>query len=983
MAAESASSLVRYIHHLASLDGDTSISDADLLDRFTAHRDEGAFSALVSRYGCLVLAVCRRVVGNEVEAEDAFQATFLVLALKASQITDPALLANWLHGVAYFTARNAKIARIRRQTREQKVIEMKRTDQETQRLGSFELSEVLDEELARLPAKLSQPIILCELQGLSRKDAAQRLNCPEGTLSSRLARARQHLLARLLERGFTLSAGGLTVMLSQSAAEAAVTSSLLASTVRLNTLIASTHGLTAAGVPVQISSLATKALKMLFLSKLKLTSAALVLIGVLAGAGLLWGQGYFPPAAPDPQLELASQERTMVTATQEVSSRRIVTGRVLDPDGKPVPGARLFALKVPATPKNDLDLEIPERGVTKADGSFRIELPSADVDPTIPLGNGTEMPLVAIAPGFGMAWANMPRKSSSAQLTIRLVKDQPIQGRIITTEGKPVGGVQLGVIGVSNTSEREIEQILARWKIGDTDWQFPPGGKPRIFAMPLVKVLPTATTGADGKFQLTGIGAGRMAMLSLNNGPAGTDILQVLAKPGFDPAPYNVAAGAAGQRPPGRGPEKAPVLYGPSLDYVIVSGRTIEGTVRDSATGKPVPGIVVTVASGSGFPIRATSDAQGRYRLTGLPNTQQHALFTLVDTQSAWLRGTANVQDNGGVGPMQADIRLARGVIVKGRVVDKQTGKGVPSGVRITPLPDNQYFGKGAYASYQPDHLMESTDADGRFRVVAIPGKVVVLVQAKPQVQADGVSINPYRLATIDQAHKEQISDGVIQTAGGIEVLGLQNACSFLDLSGDQNLPIELFVDPGKTAELVVQDPDGKPLSACRIAGVSASWPSKIEASQPKTTIFGLASDQPRKVAIYHSAKKLGAVLEVRGGQPQPVIVRLAPVVKMKGRLLEENGSPLAGARINLYPVTSKSDDNEGFALSQVVEGVTDDSGKFSLEGALPGLEYRLSITQSDRIYLVKPKLEFLDLKPGENRNLGDLKVEPRSPSNP
>src|SRR5437773_2658105 len=124
MAAEPLNSLVRQIYHAVRWHPDGDATDAELLQRFTAHRDEAAFAALVRRYGPLVFGVCRRVLHHWQDAEDAFQATFLVLLHKARSIAQPRLLGNWLYGVAYYTAKNAKASALRRRARERRVMEM-------------------------------------------------------------------------------------------------------------------------------------------------------------------------------------------------------------------------------------------------------------------------------------------------------------------------------------------------------------------------------------------------------------------------------------------------------------------------------------------------------------------------------------------------------------------------------------------------------------------------------------------------------------------------------------------------------------------------------------------------------------------------------------------------------------------------------------------------------------------------------------------
>src|SRR6516165_8224025 len=176
--------------------GGEALSDGQLLTDYLGRRDEAALAALVHRHGAMVWGVCRRVLRHYHDAEDAFQATFLVLVRKAASIAAPELLANWLYGVAYQTARKARATSATRTARERQVAEMPEP-------AAVEpdpwphLQPLLDQELSRLPAKYRSVVVLCDLQGKTRKEAARQLACPDGTVAGRLARARRMLAQRL------------------------------------------------------------------------------------------------------------------------------------------------------------------------------------------------------------------------------------------------------------------------------------------------------------------------------------------------------------------------------------------------------------------------------------------------------------------------------------------------------------------------------------------------------------------------------------------------------------------------------------------------------------------------------------------------------------------------------------------------------------------------------------------------------------------
>jgi RNA polymerase sigma factor (sigma-70 family) len=276
------STLIEYVRRIAlgsSLEGET---DAELLSRFAQSRDEAAFAQLVHRHGGMVLAVCRRMLGNTADAEDSFQATFLVLARRAGSIRKRELLGNWLCGVARRVAAKARATGQKRRLREQPMID---SDQFADRLlnhGS-ELQAVLDEEVARLPARYRKPLVLCYLDGVSNETAARLLNCPKGTVQSRLAWARERLRSRLSRRGFALSALVAGLEGTKADAAAPISPALVDATVHSAVLYVSGNSLAAGGVSASVAALTQGVLHTMFMIKVK-TIAAAVLVVLLAGA---------------------------------------------------------------------------------------------------------------------------------------------------------------------------------------------------------------------------------------------------------------------------------------------------------------------------------------------------------------------------------------------------------------------------------------------------------------------------------------------------------------------------------------------------------------------------------------------------------------------------------------------------------------------------------------------------------------------------
>jgi RNA polymerase sigma factor (sigma-70 family) len=277
------SDVIRHLRQTALRQDRGGLTDGQLLECFITQRDEASFEALVRRHEALVLGVCRRVLRHEQDAEDAFQATFLVLAKKATAIGQPELVGNWLYGAAYRAALEAKAAR--RRLRERQVSSMPEPKAVEETDDWLELRPILDRELNRLPDRYRVPVVLCDLEGRTRRAAARQLGVPEGTLSGRLTTARRLLAKRLARHGLAISAGALAAALSPSAASACVPASLVVPTVQAAALLAA--GETAAGVvSTKVAALAEGVLKAMFRTKCKVIAVAVLVVGLVVGG---WG----------------------------------------------------------------------------------------------------------------------------------------------------------------------------------------------------------------------------------------------------------------------------------------------------------------------------------------------------------------------------------------------------------------------------------------------------------------------------------------------------------------------------------------------------------------------------------------------------------------------------------------------------------------------------------------------------------------------
>jgi RNA polymerase sigma factor (sigma-70 family) len=267
------------------------LTDGELLDRFTSRRDESAFSILIARHGAMVLRICRIILADEHDVQDAFQATFLVLVRRSHTIDRSGSVGPWLFGVCHRIAVRTKTDAARRRSRERKSAEMRARDSRRADRAEPECWPELYAELARLPEKYRAPVVLCYLEGQTTEEAARRLRCPRGTILSRLARARERLRGRLARRGLALPVAALTASRSPAAASASVPASVAASTVRA-----------AAGTtPAAVLKIVEGMIHSMRLTQLNAAAVTLLAVGVIAGAAVLAQRDPALGQGPPPQ----------------------------------------------------------------------------------------------------------------------------------------------------------------------------------------------------------------------------------------------------------------------------------------------------------------------------------------------------------------------------------------------------------------------------------------------------------------------------------------------------------------------------------------------------------------------------------------------------------------------------------------------------------------------------------------------------------
>ena len=362
-------------HLRRSLPPPADLTDSLLLERFLASRDESAFAAIVQRHGRMVIGVCNRILGNAHDADDVFQAVFFFLARRARSVLKREALGSWLYTVAYRTAVEARTAKNRRHKREVHMADLPHPEVKPEEW--LDWLPLLDRERSLLPKKFHTLIVLCDLEGIPRKEVARRLRLNEGTLSSRLARARRLLAGRLSRYGLTLSGGLLGTALAQNTASAKVPISLVWSTARAATLIAAGQF---AGVSAPAVVLMKGAMKSMFLAKLKTVIGTSIVVLAIGVGGLVYNAEFIPGGAraadgdkPKSEVDTLRKENELLKLNLQVTLEKIQAQE-----------AELRKLRGQITKAGEKAAEVNLQGIFLNEGNFDL-LPNVPLEVAYPI----------------------------------------------------------------------------------------------------------------------------------------------------------------------------------------------------------------------------------------------------------------------------------------------------------------------------------------------------------------------------------------------------------------------------------------------------------------------------------------------------------------------------------------------------------------------------------------------------------------------
>jgi RNA polymerase sigma factor (sigma-70 family) len=1007
MAIETLGAALRQIDRLFTNGAVTGFSDAQLLERFVTDHDEVAFETLLARHGPMVLSVCRGILNDPNDAEDAFQATFLILVKKAGTFRGPVALAGWLYLVAHRVAIRANAAARRRRVHERQAAEMTGVTKATGPAVEDELLRALHEEIARLPEKYRLPILLCDLEGLSQGQAARQLNWSERTLRRRLAEARDRLKGRLARRGLTPDGAILSVMIVREA-RASLPMALNERTVRA-ALDVLNHTVTAGAVSNAAQSLTQEVLKIMMIQNLKLFPVALLCVGLMAwGTSAAWVSGEDEPRN-HALVTVARQASAAATAARQAPQPDLpdetrvfpVRGRVLDPDGKPVAGAGVYVRHYTETQWLPIDsMAARKKGrvaATDADGRFHFELDKAAGDGPIDGRSGWhKAQIAAAAPGFAPAWVEAGDLVQKGEATLRLLRDDvPVRGRILDPQGRPVAGVVVRIRAIYEVKDGlDLDAVLASGNV-DQDWS----RIARYYGHPLGSAVPTWqadpaplwpggrnawTSDADGRFEVRGVGRDRIARLEFHGGGVADGTLDVMARAAKTPP----KARPGHAREMSFGKEDAFIgiypqgtqLVDATFDFIASPTKPFTGILRLKGTGKPIEGAVVRVVERTTHTsVLARTDAAGRFRLEGVPKGAFYQVNVYPRSGiDRFLSHTVIVDDTEGLKPIEQVIELSPGVIVTGRLIDKTTGRAIqPAQVMYVKAPDNLNPGDGMGFTRRPDAV---------FAMTVPPGHGLIAATASVTRKDD-----PYVGARLRDADRGKGIGG--SGDGETDTVPLHGHHSYLFINvaaSVESFAVELELTRGGRRKGKLVDPTGKPVTGARVYGQTSRWGNVQSLDADSFEVYGLDRSHPRLVLFAHKDLDLvGSVIlkDDEINNEAPLVVRMERAGSVKGRLVGEDGQPLSGAKLGtmtfdldgnnlpgsmnvLWPEDGLWPENETFTA--------DANGRFQVDGL------KRDAKTSINVFGMRPNvrdnmvevLNKLTVEPGEVRDLGDVKVK-------
>ena len=648
-------------------------------------------------------------------------------------------------------------------------------------------------------------------------------------------------------------------------------------------------------------------------------------------------------------------------ATPKTSLR----GRVLDPDGKPIGGVDLYWFVYPENFTSFADVSAKIVGRTNADGRFDVSVPTAGINSAV-----SQSPLIASAPGYGLAGVGVRQIDPAEPMTLQLVEDIPIRGRILTSEGQPVQNLKLNINRLFASSTGSADAFLKAFRSGRRLSSV--GGMDLHVIGPLASILDIQIHN-DGTFEIRGVGAERLVMIEYSGDGIAAFEQHVVVRDGIDLDAINREHKAIISQ---QYMEEPVSLVGPEFTIVAETGRAIEGIVRNLETGEPLAGVIVSLITNDGSRVTETN-SDGRFRIEGVPYRDEYLVSARMAGETEFLERTIALPEERASALLNVELGLRSGIVVTGRVLDRDSDSGVESSVSWTPLIDNPQADKAGFDGWKRGRLGAPTDKDGNFRLVLPPGPGMLSAQIlERELIWDGQSAMIYREVLITEEDRERIGIKVgerqFRAAGGKPEMLWQGNRVIETTLEDREVSVDIFVDRGETTEIEIVDPQGEAVRGAFIAEMTDRMYNAFRTPEARNTIYALDPDKPRTIYILHPTRHLAGRATLTGKEPEVVRVSLKPTGTLSGRVLLPNGAPMKNAIVG-FAVDGPERELYEQVASRHERPRTDDGGRFRIENVLPGMTFRLGFLHGSDGYRQK---KSQTLKTGEHLDLETVALE-------
>ncbi|WP_406698202.1 sigma-70 family RNA polymerase sigma factor [Singulisphaera sp. Ch08] len=527
-----------------------------------------------------------------------------------------------------------------------------------------------------------------------------------------------------------------------------------------------------------------------------------------------------------------------------------------------------------------------------------------------------------------------------------------VVGRIVDLEGRPVAGAMVNVKWLYTPPDGKLDAWI------DTIKRL--GKEPYGLNLNHTRERFSASTGRDGRFRIDAMPRDRIAVASIAGPGIETTEVYILTRdvPTIRTKDPQLVDG------------RAIIYYGARFDHAAAPARPIVGTIRDQDTGAPIPGVHITgmpILSGSLIPthdVEATSDAQGRYQIQGLSLSRGIRLFTEAPIGQPYVNCTF---DSPAVepkpGPFTFDLALKRGILVRGRLTDKATGRPLEGKVIYHAFRDNAYLGEFPNSQQNTQvNRVPISGSDGRFTIAALPGRGLIAARANEERYLHGLGIDSIK--GFDRALRAFNTYPYYFIPSDQHVIAEINSAPGKDV-----VDLNLEADPGRTVTGTMVDPDGQPLlfgNGVEVRTLDVFQNPQQTPGNPTFVVTGLPSGRYR-LDFIHRGRKLAGSLALRGDETDPLTAQLQPWGTVIGRVVDEEGKPRTD--VEIFSTTRERPDPEAGDL--VEKPTVDGEGRFRIEGLVPGVKYDALGSAPKKA--TGPILKSVQVEPGEVKDLGDV----------